>query len=76
MLTSIEGIYRDGKVELSEAPPPWKEARVIVTFLPTPGPIDLRERGINEQEASDMRNRFRTFIEDWDDPAMDVYNDL
>jgi hypothetical protein len=76
MFKSIEGVYRDGKVELLESPPEWKEARVIVTFLPAPGPIDLRALGISEEQARDMRTRFRTFIEDWDDPAMDVYNDL
>lgn len=31
--TSIEGIYRGGKIELSETPAGVDEARVIVTFL-------------------------------------------
>jgi hypothetical protein len=30
---SIEGVYRDGKVELCETPPDVEDARVIVTFL-------------------------------------------
>lgn len=34
MLTAIEGIYRDGQVELLEQPEGLGEARVIVTFLP------------------------------------------
>ena len=34
MLKSIEGIYSDGRVELSERPDDLEEARVIVTFLP------------------------------------------
>jgi hypothetical protein len=33
MLVTMEGIYRDGKVELTEAPAGVKEARVLVTFL-------------------------------------------
>lgn len=33
MLTTIEGLYRDGKVELDEAPPVASPTRVIVTFL-------------------------------------------
>ena len=75
MLKSVEGVYRDGKVELLEPGPELVEARVIVTFLPKPGPIDLRAIGISEEQARDMRNRFQSFIEDWDDPAMDVYNE-
>jgi hypothetical protein len=33
-LLEIEGIYRDGKVELSEVPDGVQEARVRVVFLP------------------------------------------
>jgi hypothetical protein len=35
MLKTVEGIYRNGKVELVETPAEVTEARVIVTFLPT-----------------------------------------
>lgn len=46
MLKSIEGVYRDGKIELSELPSDVPEhTRVIVTFLDTD--VDLRERGMN-----------------------------
>ena len=34
MLTAIEGLYADGKVELQETPRGIERARVIVTFLP------------------------------------------
>jgi hypothetical protein len=34
MLQTIEGIYRDGKVELAEQPTNVTEARVMVIFLP------------------------------------------
>lgn len=33
MLQAIEGIYKDGKVELTERPQGISEGRVIVTFL-------------------------------------------
>ncbi|MGF1674596.1 MAG: hypothetical protein ACFCUV_13045 [Rivularia sp. (in: cyanobacteria)] len=33
MLQSIEGIYKDGKVELTELPSDVLESQVIVTFL-------------------------------------------
>ena len=38
------------------------------------GGIDLREIGISEEEAAELRAKFETF-EDWNDPQMDIYND-
>jgi len=76
MLKSVEGVYRDGKVELLEKPQDLKEARVIVTFLPKLGPIDLRARGIDEEQAAELRWGFGAAAEDWDRPEMDVYDDL
>ena len=74
MLKSIEGVYRKGKIELAEVPPSiGDETRVIVTFLEINGG-DLRTRGINEQQAADLRARLGTFAEDWDSPEMSVYD--
>ncbi|HEY7307896.1 MAG TPA: hypothetical protein VH643_00915 [Gemmataceae bacterium] len=76
MLKAVEGIYREGKIELLEPPPDVKEARVVVTFLPVEGGIDLRARGISEAEAAELRSRWGAAGEDWDRPEMDVYGDL
>ncbi len=76
MLTTIEGIYRDGKIDLLQTPTDITAARVLVTFLPNPGPIDLRVRGIGEEQAAELRWGFGAAAEDWDRPEMDVYNDL
>ena len=74
MSTTIEGIYRNGKIELSETPSDVCEGtRVIVTSLP-PGSIDLRERGIDEAQAAEMRARLASFAEDWESPEMDIYD--
>ena len=35
MLLTIEGTFKDGKVELSETPQDVREAKVLVTFLGT-----------------------------------------
>lgn len=75
MLNSIEGVYRDGKVELLEPAPPHAAGRVIVTFL-SPTEVDLRQRDIDEQQAADLRRRLSAFAEDWDRPEMDVYDAL
>ena len=75
MLTAIRGIYRDGKIELTETPINVREETpVVVTFL-EPGHIDLRPRGIDEAQAADLRARLATFVEDWESPEMSLYDD-
>ncbi len=73
MLKSLEGVYRDGKIELLEPAPLGAEGRVIVTFLP-PQAIDLSKRGIDKQQAADLRHRLGAFAEDWDRPETDTYD--
>jgi hypothetical protein len=74
MLTSVEGVYRNGKIELNELPGSIEdETRVIVTFLSVSS-LDLRARGIDEAHAEELRTRLRTFVEDWDSPEMDIYD--
>ncbi len=34
MITTVEGVYKKGKIELLELPAGLQEARVLVTFLP------------------------------------------
>lgn len=75
MLKSIEGVYRDGKIELLEAPDDVIESRVIVTFLPA-GSVDLRKRGIDEKQAAELRARLQAFAEDWESPMIEAYDAL
>ena len=64
MLKTIEGIYRDGRIELSELPSNVPEdTRVIVTFLETRD-IDLREHGISEIQAAELRTQLGAFAEE------------
>jgi hypothetical protein len=74
MLITVEGVFRNGKVELKEAPPNLdNDTPVIVTFVES-NSIGLRARGIDESQAADLRSRLKTFAEDWDSPEMDVYD--
>ena len=74
MLTAIQGIYRDGKIQLTEAPRHVHDnTPVIVTFL-TSGNINLAVRGIDEPHAADLRTRLTTFAEEWNSPEMDIYD--
>jgi hypothetical protein len=50
VLTSVEGIYKDGEVKLLERPQDLQEARVIVTFLP-PTSAEARDRMLSRMRA-------------------------
>lgn len=74
MLTALEGVYRDGKIELAEKPINVPDdTRVVVTFLNT-GPVDLRSRGIGKSEAAELRDSLSTFAEEWERPEMGLYD--
>ena len=75
MLRSVEGVYRNGKVELAEAPSNiHDDTPVIVTFLED----EVVRRSVDEIEeaqATNLRARLRTFADDWDSPGMAIYDD-
>lgn len=74
MLSSVEGIYRNGKIEISELPANVRdETRVIVTFMPN-GDVDLNARGIDQTQAAELRVKLAAFAEDWESPEMNVYD--
>jgi len=78
MLTTIEGVYHDGKIELLEVPQDIKEDMfVLVTFISSVKKgefIDLPSRGIDRAHATDLRARLAAFAEDWESPEMEVYD--
>jgi hypothetical protein len=76
MVKSVEGFYRNGKVELAEPLAEAEGSRVIVTWVRSGEPVDLRERGIEEKQAADLRRRLGAFAEDWDRPEMAAYDEL
>ena len=76
MLKSVEGLYQNGRIELTELPDDVVETRVIVTFLPPVQERRLSAYGIDEAQAADLRARLHTFEEDWNRPDMDDYDAL
>ncbi len=72
---TVEGVYRNGKVELPDAPDEVDGARVIVTFL-SEGSVNLAAKGIDESQAANLRKRLSTFAEDWELPEMGAYDAL
>ncbi|MBC6435250.1 hypothetical protein FM036_36385 [Nostoc sp. HG1] len=74
MLNNIEGIYRNGRVELTEQPTDIDEGtRVIVTFIRS-NEIDLASQGINKAQAEILRSHLATFADDWDSAEMSIYD--
>ena len=76
MVKSVEGICRNGKVELMEPLAEAEGSRVIVTWSHPAEPVDLREKGIDGPQAADLRRRLAQFAEDWDRPEMAAYDEL
>ena len=75
MLRTVEGTYRNGEVQLRETPDGVQDgARVLVTFL-TPMPVELAQYGVDMAAAAELRARLSTFAEEWESPAMDIYDD-
>jgi hypothetical protein len=73
MIQSVEGVFKNGKVELLEEPGNISEARVIVTFLPDSiGPVDGPPFSLNE--VADLRGKLAAWEEDWNAPGMEEYN--
>jgi hypothetical protein len=74
-VTTIKGIYRAGRVELSQASLDIPEGTpVLVTFLEIT-PIDLRARGIGQSKARLLREQLASFAEEWESPEMAAYDD-
>ncbi len=74
MLTSVEGVYRDGRIELMENPSDVPEGTwVIVTFVRS-GDIDLKSQGIDREQAKTLHASLGTFSEDWGSPEMSIYD--
>ncbi len=75
MLTTVEGVYRDGRVELAESPPDVSDGTPVIVVFLTPSLVDLRARGIDERQARELRARLASFAEEWESPEMNVYDD-
>jgi hypothetical protein len=76
MVKSVEGVYRNGRVELLEPLAEAEGSRVIVKWVRPAGLVDLRQRGIDESQAADLRRRLAPIVEDWDRPEMAAYDEL
>jgi len=47
----------------------------LKSLLPQSNGVDLGARGINEIQAADLRARLKTFVDDWNRPEADIYDE-
>lgn len=73
MIQTIQGVYRDGKVELFEQPQQVGETRVLVTFLPALGPVD--GPALTPEEIAELCGKLEAWQDDWSAPGMEAYDD-
>ena len=68
---------RDEDVRLSEQAADEQAAELERLEEPAAnyGAVDLRPRGISEEQASDLRARLKTFAEDWERPEAAIYDE-
>jgi len=66
MLLTVEGTYKDGKVELAETPTGVKQARVLVTFLAPKTSLPPHHRMVYGQFAGERMSTEGDFrIAEW-----------
>lgn len=58
-----------------QALPPQEQQAFVRELFGCHPLVDLRERGIDEAQAADLRARLKTFAEDWNRPEMSVYDE-
>jgi len=61
MLLTVEGIYKDGKIEIAEKPADIKQAKVLITFL-SPKTIIKHRRIIYGQFAGKRMSTDKDFL--------------
>jgi hypothetical protein len=76
MTKSVQGVYRNGRIELLEPISEAEGSPVTVTWDAPAASTDLQERGISEHQAADLRRRLAAFAEDWNRPEMNAYDEL
>jgi hypothetical protein len=65
MLLTLEGIYKDGKVQLAEMPAGVKQARVLVTFLPSEKNTPLHRMVYGQFAGERMSSEKDFLIAEW-----------
>jgi hypothetical protein len=74
MLTTVQGTYQNGHVELTEQLSGVPEGtQAIITFV-TPNDIDLPSQGISKEQSQVLKANLASFADDWNSPEMNIYD--
>jgi len=66
MLTTVEGIYKQGQIKLNEMPVGIEETRVLITFLPVETRMPSQRRMFYGQFAGERMSTEEDFrIAEW-----------
>jgi predicted DNA-binding antitoxin AbrB/MazE fold protein len=73
MVKCIEGIYRNGKVELLEPLGEKEGARVLVAVLPNGSEI-APAPSLTHDDLAELRGKLAAWEDDWNAPGMEAYD--
>jgi hypothetical protein len=74
MLTTVQGTYHNGRVELTEQLSGVPEGtQAIITFV-RPNDIDLPSQGISKEQSQVLKDNLASFADDWNSPEMSIYD--
>ena len=62
-------------LEAYEALPAERKREFVNELLRRLPTVDLRECGVGEAQATDLRARLKTFAEDWERPEAAIYDE-
>ena len=74
MLVSVEGVYRNGHIELTESPNNVPEGTLVIVTFVRSNDINLASQGIDREQAKTLSVSLATFADDWNSPEMSVYD--
>jgi hypothetical protein len=75
MSTSVQGVYCNGRIELTENPTNVPEGASVIVIFAKSNDVDLESQGIDTEQAQFLQASLATFSDDWDSPEMSIYDD-
>ena len=75
MLQTVKGIYKKGKIELSEIPKNILEGEVLITFMETIKPENIAVKSSTTELFSTLRGKVKYF-EDITTPTTEEWGEI
>ena len=75
MLKTVQGIYRNGKIELTEIPANIIESPVLITFIETPTSENITIKSSTEELFAPLRGKIKYF-EDITTPTTEEWREI